>query len=53
MKKHILIIVALTTLSIFGIHAQNRFHPWGLGISYNVSNMEGLFNQKFFTARNY
>ena len=53
MKKHILVIFALMSLSIFTIHAQNRFHPWGIGISYNVSNMEGLFNQKFFTARNY
>lgn len=33
--------------------AQNQFHPWGLGISYNVSNMEGLFDQRFFKVRNY
>jgi outer membrane protein OmpA-like peptidoglycan-associated protein len=53
MKNHILTILAFTFFVSSAIHAQNRFHPWGLGISYNVSNMEGLFNQKFFTARNY
>lgn len=33
--------------------AQTNKHPWSIGIGYNVSNMEGLLNQKYFTARNY
>ena len=53
MKKLLFFLFVSSILSCHVLYAQNKFHPWGIGVSYNVSNMEGLFNQKFFKARNY
>jgi outer membrane protein OmpA-like peptidoglycan-associated protein len=53
MKKKILFIALVFCFTVQTLVAQHRFHPWGIGVSYNATTMEGLLQRNKFQFRNY